>query len=220
MGRRKKSATPLKDLIARASLRVVERHGPDALTLRAAAKEARAKSERSPMLYYPAGAVQLLALVATEGFRDLIAAMTEEPQAREPVERVRELVARYVGFGEARPNLYRAMFHRHLAEGLENSRSTVARKAAETFDTLRTLKRDAYDILVQPLEQLEGNRLLRRPGHPRDFGLAVAALAHGLVGEYIDEGLWKDEGEGFREGVTVSATDALLYGILEDGATD
>ena len=209
----------LRDSLTRHALRLVEEHGPDGLTLRAVARAAEA-SHNAPYIYFPGGVIELLAVVAIHGFEAFIAALEHSPVKSDPVERTHEVVRRYVRFGVERPQLYRAMFHARLADSLENPDDSTlpAARAPETFLTLRMLKVEAYELLVAPLFALESKGSLRA-GNPREFGLAVAALAHGLVGEFIDEGL---EGRASRlqpwskprREMTAAITDMLLHGLL------
>jgi len=60
-----------------------------------------------------------------------------------------------------------------------------------------------------------------RPGAPDDVGLAAAALAQGLAGEFIDEGIAKPFSRErtrstTRRQMTLAAADAILHGLVRD----
>lgn len=56
------------------------------------------------------------------------------------------------------------------------------------YATLAALKLQAFERIVRPLDYARAAGVLK-PGDTRDFALALSALVHGLVGEFIDEGL-------------------------------
>jgi len=61
---------------------------------------------------------------------------------------------------------------------------TRRERRGDLFVRLYAIKDRAWTILVTPFVELSDE--------PRDAGLAFAALLHGLVGEFIDEGLFAD----------------------------
>lgn len=61
---------------------------------------------------------------------------------------------------------------------------TRRERRGDLFVRLYAIKDRAWTILVTPFVELSEE--------PRDAGLAFAALLHGLVGEFIDEGLFAD----------------------------
>jgi AcrR family transcriptional regulator len=217
MARPRQSAPRLKSELAFSAERLVSESGPGALTVRAVAAAAGV-SANAPYHYFPGGVVELLASTAITGFVELREALAALPLAAPGVERVAEIVARYVQFGVERANLYRAMFDVRMAEPLETG--TTRGGGEPTFASLRVLKAAAYDDLVNPLIRLEAQRRMRAAHAAREApGLVLAAMAHGLVGEFIDEGLlrpesdthpWTDE----RRAMTADVTDILLHGLL------
>jgi AcrR family transcriptional regulator len=118
MARPRQSAPRLKSELAFSAERLVSESGPGALTVRAVAAAAGV-SANAPYHYFPGGVVELLASTAITGFVELREALAALPLAAPGVERVAEIVARYVQFGVERANLYRAMFDVRMAEPLE-----------------------------------------------------------------------------------------------------
>ena len=220
MARPKSLNPPLKEKLAEAALAVVNRDGAEKLTARSAATEAGV-SANAPYLYYPDGAKELLATVAIGGFERLRSALNASPVMEIAEDRVSELTIRYTRFGVENDRLYRAMFHAILAKPVESRKE--AGKGEATYARLHELKGRAYADLVAPLELLRLHASQDPWGAP---GLALAALAHGLVGEFIDEGLlppnegaaaWSAE----RRQMTIDVTEILLRGIVwEPARTD
>jgi len=207
-----------KERLARSARELVESGGVEGLTLRAAAKAADV-THNAPYFHFPGGITELLGLVAADGFQELLTALAQVPTEGDPLERTRQTVERYVRFGVEKPHLYRAMFHSRLAKTLENPDDfrLPGARGDHTFAMLRQLKAEAFEMLVRPLSDLKAHRRLRR-ADPREAGLAVAALAHGLVGEFIDEGLAdrlsnRQPWSKARREMTAAVTDMLLLGI-------
>jgi len=178
----------LRDELVREALRLVEEAGADSLSLRAVAK-AIGVSQTAPYLHFADGVTEMLAAVASIGFERLIDTL-EGRGGRSVDPPAVEAAVRYVRFGVENPNLYRAMFSARLADPLESLGESLgpADRGYQSYWSLQEVKQRAYQALVLPLEEMDERGLLR-PGDPWEFGLAVAALAHGLVGEFIDEGL-------------------------------
>lgn len=221
MARPRNPAPALKETLARVAREIIVAEGPDALTVRAAAAAAGV-SANAPYFHYRGGAAELLAAAAIGGFADLCKALRRPPLPAAGIDAVRELVLRYVGFGVRHPNLYRAMFHHRIAEPLEAG--TTEEKGEATFAELRQLKLQAYEDVVAPLALLRDEGALRGAQDSRGApGLALAALAHGLVGEFIDEGLVRPEDPArpwtkARRAMTAEITDVMLMGLLGDVA--
>jgi AcrR family transcriptional regulator len=211
----------LREDLVREARRLVEKGGTDALSLRAVAR-ALGVSQTAPYLYFPDGVTELLAAVAEAGFEDLIRYMEASPRSPGDLRAV-SVTIRYVRFGVEKPHLYRAMFSERLADPLESLAEDPATedRGSATYHALRDVKQRAYQALVLPLEELEAEGALRR-GSPWHFGLAVAALAHGLVGEFIDEGLGgrfsRDQAwSRVRAKMTHDVVRMLFDGLLEKG---
>ena len=181
-----------KRAIAREARRILDASGLDGLSVRAAAKAA-GLSSGAPYRHFAHGLPELLAWIAEEGFLELIDAMEREPQAADPRERVMEVGLRYVEFGVRNPDLYRVLFSHRLARPLEFfdamfQAGEIPHSSGETYRRLAEIKLVTFVTLVEPLAEAQDAGVLR-DGDPEDFGLALAAMVHGLVGEFIDEGL-------------------------------
>ena len=98
-------------------------------------------------------------------------------------------------FGVERSHLYRALFHEQLADPLAfyadwGKAGAISSTSARHYQALDATKSTAFRLIVHVLEEAQAAGALG-VGDPEDFGLALAALAHGLVGEFIDEGLYR-----------------------------
>ena len=219
MPRLRNPAAPLKKKLARSAYGVIREVGVEDLTIKAVAKGANVTAN-APYHHYKEGAVQLIAAAAVLGFHDLREALGRHPITPWARDRVSEVVLRYVEFGVRNANIYRAMFHKRIAKPLE-ARTTPKEREA-TYAQLFAVKRLAYDDVIAPLVRLHLEGDLRGGQEPGDApGLALAALAHGLVGEFIDEGLLppKDAREPWtaeRQEMTAEVTNVLLLGLLAD----
>jgi len=88
----------------------------------------------------------------------------------------------------------------------------------KTYGSLAALKLEAFARIVRPLEYAQEAEALK-PGDPRDYGLALCALVHGLVGEFIDEGLGirmseKQPWSRIRRDMSRAVTEMLLDGLV------
>jgi AcrR family transcriptional regulator len=183
-----------------AARRIVEDHGLAKLTWRSTA-EAVGVSQTAGYRYFRDGLTELLAAMAIGGFRDLITYINRSPIAKGARDRVVEVSLRYVQFGVENPDLYRALFSPLLAGPLELNKERfdegqIQRSSHDTYAELQRVKvEEAFGSIVEPL------RIAQRAGilggdDPAEYGLALAALVHGLVGEFIDEGLGLKQSRG------------------------
>src|SRR5256712_12176672 len=99
-----------------AALHIVETQGTAALTLRAAARSAGV-SQAAPYRHF-ANKEAILAAVAEDGFRSLMAAMREASAASGagPLERLRAVGLGYATFATRHPSHFRVMFGREMAD--------------------------------------------------------------------------------------------------------
>lgn len=220
MARPRNPAPPLRATLAQVARQIIVERGVEALTVRAAAAESGVTAN-APYHHFPGGLPELIASTAIGGFVELRTALGHPPLPAPPADAVRALMVRYVEFGVRNANLYRAMFHHRIAEPLEAP--AADQKGESTYAELRVLKAQAYEDIVAPLSRLRAEGSLRGGHPPRGApGLALAALAHGLVGEFIDEGLVRpDDDEPWtsdRREMTVEVTDVMLLGLLGDSA--
>jgi AcrR family transcriptional regulator len=208
-------------LISRART-ILNASGYHALTLRSAAKAA-GLSAGAPYRHFAHGFPELLATLAIEGFEELVAVLERSAKSDDPRERIIEVSLAYVRFGVEHSELYRAMFSSQLAVPVESfdelfQAGQIAFSSRKTYETLAAFKRKAFERMVRPLEYARESKLLRS-GDPRDFGLALCALVHGLVGEFIDEGLGirasrKQPWSKARREMSRSVVEMLMDGLV------
>jgi AcrR family transcriptional regulator len=194
------------------------RPGPEALSIKRIAEDLNVTGA-APYVHFRGGLPELLAAVADVGFAELVAWMCKEEPAgvADPGEVAIERATRYVQFGVENPGLYRTLFSPVLSEPLGSLNHAAA--GYQTFRGLADTKVTAFATIVEPLEELAALGSLRA-SNAWDAGLAVAAMAHGLVGEFIDEGLGKPirGGEPWsaeRERMTRSVLRMLFNGLLQ-----
>ena len=179
--------------------RLLEADGYQALSLRSAAKAA-GLSPAAPYRHFEHGAPELLAVVAESGFNDMITELERAAQgSSSPRERIIEVSLAYVRFGVDRPDLYRALFSSQLAEPLEMHEKLwesgeISFSSRKTYESLAGVKQRAFEALITPLRDAQQKGALKK-GDVEEFGLALAALVHGLVGEFIDEGLGRSQSQ-------------------------
>jgi AcrR family transcriptional regulator len=207
-----------KAALVEAARRIIEEGGLEALSVRAVA-EAAGVSAATPYWFFPGRTPELMAAIASTGFVDLIDELDVRDMGKDPLGGLVEVVSRYVRFGARNPHLYRVMFHRSLIEGLSSLEAGALDKSSgvDTYQELHALKVHAFELIVAPLERLEQAGALRTRSST-DAALAVAAIAHGLVGEFIDEGLGSRDArpDGWstsRGEMTRLVTDVLVHGI-------
>ncbi len=219
MARKDRAKSPVGDeqdtkrAIAREARRILDADGLDGLSVRAAAKAA-GLSSAAPYRHFAHGLPELLAWIAEEGFGELIAEMERAPLESEPRRRIVEIGLRYVGFGIQNPDLYRVLFSHRLARPLEFfyemfQAGEIPHSSSEAYSRLAAIKMTAFEASVRPIREAQEAGVVKA-GDPEDFGLALAAMLHGLVGEFIDEGLggrqsrdraWSDARREMSEGV-------------------
>lgn len=172
--------------------RMLESEGASALTLRALAKAADL-SPTAPYRHFEDGFPELLATIAIAGFEELIAVLEKSGRALNHHERIIDLSLGYVRFGVERPELYRAMFSPQIAKQVELhdemfNDGKISFASRRTYKTVREIRLKAFAAIVSPLQKAVDEGALKS-GDPEEYGLALAAMLHGLVGEFIDEGL-------------------------------
>lgn len=180
-------------LVSEAS-RLLETEGYQALSIRSAAKAA-GLSPAAPYRHFEHGAPELLAVIAESGFRDMIVELQRASESSKSSgrERIIDVALAYIRFGVERPDLYRALFSSQLAEPLELHEKLwesgeISFSSRKAYESLAATKQLAFEALIAPLRDAQREGALKK-GDVEEFGLALAALVHGLVGEFIDEGL-------------------------------
>jgi len=207
-----------KRAIAREARRILDSDGLDGLSVRAAAKAA-GLSSAAPYRHFAHGLPELLAWIAEEGFGELIAEMERAPVESDPRGRIVEIGLRYVGFGVQNPDLYRVLFSHRLARPLEFfdemfQAGEIPYSSSEAYARLAAVKMTAFEVLVGPIAEAQAAGMVKA-GDPEDFGLALAAMLHGLVGEFIDEGLGgRQSRDGAWSEARMEMSAAMLHMLL------
>ena len=179
--------------LVKEATRILESAGYQSLSLRSAAKAA-GLSPAAPYRHFEHGVPELLAVVAESGFREMIAELERAASgSSDPRERIIEVGLAYVRFGVERPDYYRALFSSQLAGPLEFREQLweagdISYSSRKAYESLAAVKRGAFEALAAPLRYAQQKGTLKK-GDAEEFALALAALLHGLVGEFIDEGL-------------------------------
>lgn len=197
-------ATDLRSRLVDEAVELLEREGPDALTLRRIARAAGV-SHMAPYRHF-ADKEALLAAVAETGFRELSASMElGAAKAATAQERMRAIGMAYVQFARSRPALYRLMFgpvkpdETRFPELAEASRTTFAHCAAAVAE------RTGFPEVAQ-----DG-------AAPDALTLGTWALVHGLSSLLIDGHLGaRQDKEG--EDRLVGQIMALFGRIFQPGA--
>jgi AcrR family transcriptional regulator len=161
-----------------AALHILKTKGPDALTLRAAARMAGV-SQAAPYRHF-ANKEAILRAVAEDGFHALMAAMDQAgAAAREsPLERLRAVGLGYVTFAVSHPSHFRVMFDREMAD----------RSASPS---LRQVATNTFNVLVDAISDCQGAGLVRSEEPAADLALSAWSTVHGLsallIGGVLDK---------------------------------
>jgi len=150
-----------------AALRIVETQGAEGLTLRAVARSAGV-SQAAPYRHF-ANKEAILAAVATEGFRSLMAAMADSiaTAGAGPLQRLHAVGLAYVLFATSHPAHFRVMFGRDMAD-----RSASA--------SLRQIATDTFNIVVNAVADCQRAGFARFEEPAESLALAAWSSVHGL----------------------------------------
>jgi AcrR family transcriptional regulator len=149
-----------------AALHIVETQGTEALTLRAAARAAGV-SQAAPYRHF-ANKEAILAAVAEEGFRSLMAAIRHASASGEgPLGRLRGVGIGYVTFATKHPSHFRVMFGREMAD----------RRASPN---LRRLATETFNMVVDAISDCQRSGLARAEEPAADLALTAWSSVHGL----------------------------------------
>ena len=194
----------LRRALVDAALDLVDRGGPEALTLRAAARHAGV-THAAPYRHF-ADKTALLAAVAEEGFRSMgselgtaVAGAGSNARAR-----LGAVAHAYARFAVTQPSRFRVMFGPEVAD---KSAHPGLRRAVQ--DTLSELV--ATVVAGQEAGFVRG-------GDPEDIGLAVLSLLHGLTSVVLD-GHLQGRGIGAEQlpGLVDRMSQILYAGIAPPG---
>jgi AcrR family transcriptional regulator len=166
-GRRRYHHGDVPRALVAAAVTIVERDGPEALTLREVAS-AIGVSHGAAYRHF-ADKNGILAAVAEEGYRALAkrlaTALGADPRA--PRARLRGLTSEYVAFALDHPALYRLMSGPRLNED-------------GVFPSLEAAIADAFAIVIREIERGQEERVFKN-GIARDLAVTTWFTAHGFV---------------------------------------
>lgn len=197
-GRRTYHHGNLRRALVDAALDLVHTAGPQALTLRAAARRAGV-SQAAPYRHFRDKRA-LLGAVAEEGFRALTREMrrAQAAEGADPVKRLRALGLAYVRFATRHPSHFRVMFGREVAD--KSDLPGLAEAANETFA-----------LLVRGITASECAGMFRQD-NPEALAVAAWAMVHGLSALLVDGQLARVKGSSAEELAQI-VTAALFFGI-------
>jgi len=130
---------------------------------------------RNPRTLSASGAQAILAAVAEDGFRSLMAAMRHAAAAAgdSPLERLRAVGLGYVTFATSHPSHFRVMFGREMAD----------RSASPS---LRQVATDTFNMLVDAMSDCQRAGLVRSEEPAADLALTAWSGVHGLSALLVD----------------------------------
>ena len=184
----------LRSALVAAALELLAEAGPDALSLRAVARQAGV-SAMAPYRHY-ADKEALLAAVATHGFEGLHAALAAADAAVPPERALTEQAVAYVRYALANPALFRLMFgprqagaHPELSAAGEAAYAVLSQRVAD--QTPESADRDARTLgcwsLVHGLASLFLDGRISE-GSPAAADTSVRRVAAALLPRHGDGG--------------------------------
>lgn len=197
----------LLETLIHAATAIVEERGRREVTLRSVAERVTADVRRishTAAFAHVSGQLELLTHVAAGGWARLLVDLEDAATIPAPTDRLVELGVRYRHFAAAHPNLFRVMYDEEMwarigetalpqTEGVSPPaarRSTF--KQPQVLRQVRAHRDQAFGVFALAVDQGIREGVLR----DTSVGLmarSIAALAHGLAMEALDERL--PEGE-------------------------
>ena len=155
----------LEDTLLKTAIQLIGEVGPAGFTLREVARRAGV-SHNAPYRHF-ADREELLAAVATQGFRELTQAMSDAAQGQvDPLDRLKAAGLAYIEFALRRPEHFAVMFDAPVAK---RTRSDQAEAAEEAFGTLLGLVQACQDKRQLP------------SGDTLQFALLAWTMVHGIA---------------------------------------
>lgn len=191
----------LRRALLDAALALVEKEGPQGLTLRAAARMAGV-SQAAPYRHFK-DKEALLAAVAEEGFHALAKKMEAAlaSAGNDPVARFQATGIAYVEFAAENPSHFRVMFGAEIGD-------------KEAYGSLREAGRATYAMQLEAIEACRKAGLVPM-ANMEVLSLAAWSLVHGLSSLIVDERL-HHMGYGRKDAGKVArlVTQTLFEGIV------
>lgn len=198
----------LRQALVDVAIDLLRESGPEALTLRGAARAAGV-SQAAPYRHFKDRRA-LVAAVADDGFRRLRLAMSEgatpEPPKRGPRKRqsprdaasgLRQLAIQYVRFAHEHPAEYRVMFGTEILTDAD-------------YAELRTSSRTVFDLLSGGIAELQERGIIRK-GDPDTIAIGAWAMMHGLVMLSLDR--QATVAAKSLDELVMAVTDLLMHGM-------
>jgi AcrR family transcriptional regulator len=193
----------LRRTLIDAALRIVEKAGPGALSLRELARRAGV-SHAAPYRHF-ASREALLGALAIEGFRGLGAEMQAGAgDERDPLRRFRALGLAYVRYAVAHPGHFKVMFSSDLHD------------AGETPE-LRAAGEPTLQALIECLAEAQAAGLVRA-GDPTALAVPAWSMVHGVSMLLVDRQLQALLGDDAAVDVDAQAravTDVVVAGLAK-----
>lgn len=191
----------LRRVLIDAAIRVVEKHGVDALTLQALARKAGVSSG-APYHHFK-NREMLLAAIAVDGFELLTREMTrcveeavaEKRTEKSSVTRLRGFGRGYVRFALKHSGHFRVMFRPESKRQLD--------------DEQRALVDGAFDLLMQCIAGLQSDGLIAA-GDVRPIALLAWSSVHGASTLWVDGPLADDDLVENADALGPAIADTLL----------
>jgi AcrR family transcriptional regulator len=156
----------LREVLLESALRLIAEMGPTGFTLRELARRAGV-SHNAPYRHFR-DRDDLMAAVATQGFRELTRAMRRAAEDHtEPLDRLKQAGIAYITFALRRPEHFAVMFDGPVSLKSEHPGSSEAAK--EAFTTLVSFVQGCQEAGRFP------------PGDPQSFTLLAWSMVHGVA---------------------------------------
>jgi AcrR family transcriptional regulator len=198
----------LRQALVDAAIELLRDGGPEALTLRGAARAAGV-SQAAPYRHFKDRRA-LVAAVADDGFRRLLLAMSAEASPAPPkggarkresprgaAKGLRQLAFAYVHFAHDHPAEYRVMFGEEILTD-------------DDFAELRESSQAVFDLLSGGIAALQERGIIRN-GDPDTIAIGAWAMMHGLVMLSLDR--QATVAAERLDGLVVAVTDLLMNGM-------
>jgi AcrR family transcriptional regulator len=156
----------LREVLLDSAIQLIAEVGPAGFTLRELARRAGV-SHNAPYRHFH-DRDELMAAVATQGFRELTQAMLRASRSRPgAIERLKRAGLAYIAFALRRPEHFTVMFDAPISVKTDHPDSVAASK--EAFNTLLTFVKSCQDEQQFPL------------GDTREFALLAWSMVHGVA---------------------------------------
>ena len=155
----------LREALLEGAIRLIAEVGPTAFTLREVARRAGV-SHNAPYRHFR-DKDDLMAAVATQGYRELTEAMLDAAEhQRNALDRLKHAGLAYVAFAMRRPEHFAVMFDAPVSK---HKKADAAEARERAFGTLRNFVKNCQDEGQLP------------SGEPLEFALLAWSMVHGIA---------------------------------------